>query len=352
MAASGVTPAVPRGTAAALQLVKCKVSASLLPANLTVGSKSYAYIHRSEVALVESRLVALGNEKAEVTSRAAYSDKEPLNAVEFVKLAGLGDVLVVLNQAGGVYLFDESGQKLLHSYKHTKSGSGAPASLKELHLRGIATDGKEALFVGCGNGDILVFAVSKAKMTLSKIVPASAEGHQDSAAAAQGSGGVSALTYASGANVLVSGDDWGHLCFWPAVGGDVPAKPAARVEGKGAPVNVLVSGHGLVAAGLASGHIRLLDPVRKGLAVEVAAHTRAINALDMHPSKPLLLSAAEDTFVTVWSLPTAANPQVKNLSAESPALGLLTGARFGGQNHELIVTTIYDSRSLALMHTP
>jgi len=43
-------------------------------------SKYYAYIHRSEVALVESRLVALGNEKAD-TTRAAYSEKEPLNAV-------------------------------------------------------------------------------------------------------------------------------------------------------------------------------------------------------------------------------------------------------------------------------
>ena len=38
MAATAVTPAVPKGTAAALQLVKCKVSASLLPGNLVAGS--------------------------------------------------------------------------------------------------------------------------------------------------------------------------------------------------------------------------------------------------------------------------------------------------------------------------
>jgi len=37
---TAVTPAVPKGTAAALQLVKCKVSASLLPGNLITGSAS------------------------------------------------------------------------------------------------------------------------------------------------------------------------------------------------------------------------------------------------------------------------------------------------------------------------
>jgi WD40 repeat protein len=254
-------------------------------------------------------------------------------------------VLVAVNQSGGVFVFEENGQKLLHSYKHVSSRGSA----KDLHLRGIASDGKETLFVGSGGGDILVLTLTKAKLALNKLIPASAEGHLDGP---QG-GGVSALTYASATSALVSGDDWGNICFWPAATADsIGAKPAARVEGKGSPVNVLASGQGIIGAGFASGHVRMLDPSKRALLVEIAAHTRSINALDIHASKPLLLAAAEDTFVTVWSIPSSSNPSVKSLSAESPALGLLTGARFGGQNQELIVTTIYDSRSLALMHTP
>ena len=147
--ASDASTAVPKGTAAALQLVKCKVSASLMPGNLVAGSvmdeagrshaaggaadrahafggqiaqhpcphtlchvshcssKHFAYIHRNEIALVEQRLVALGNEKAEST-KVVYAEKEPINQVEFLKFAGLGEVLVAVNQGGGVFVSGHS----------------------------------------------------------------------------------------------------------------------------------------------------------------------------------------------------------------------------------------------------
>lgn len=357
MAASST--AIPKGNAAALQMVKCKVSASLLPGNLVAGSKSFAYVHRNEVALVESKLVALGNEKAEST-KVAYTDKDAVNQVEFVKLAGLGEVIVVINQAGGVFIYDDSGQKLLHSYKHSRNGgaggSGAtPLSLKEQHLRGIACDGKESLFIGTGAGELLVFALSKAKFNLVKSLAPSAEGHGENG------GGISSLSFAAlPSPQVISGDDSGQIVFWSLAGGvegmassnAAAAGKITKLEGKGSPVNVMASGQGVLAAGFASGHVRLYDLAKRQIVVEIGAHTRAINAIEIHASRPLLLAAGEDTFVTCWSLPTSALPSVRNLMAESPALGLLTGCRFGGANQELIVSTIYDSRSLALLHTP
>lgn len=94
---------IPKGTAAALQLVKCKVSASLLPGNLVASSKFVAYIHRNEVQLIDQKLVALGNDKAE-TLKAAYAEKDAINQIEFIKTSTMGEILVVINQGGGVYV--------------------------------------------------------------------------------------------------------------------------------------------------------------------------------------------------------------------------------------------------------
>lgn len=351
MAAAAATP-IPKGNVAALQLVKCKVSASLLPGNLVAGSKSFAYIHRNEVALVESKLVALGNEKAEST-KVAYVEKDAINQVEFIKIAGMGEMIVLVNQAGAVFIYDDVGQKLLHSYKHTRP-NGIALNLKEQHFRGIVTNGKEYLYIGTGGGEILVFNLTKTKFSLVKTVQSTPEGHGEIG------GGISTLAYAATPNpTLISGDDWGQVLFWNLSGGGDTISTAAgkvtKLSGKGSPVTSLSYGQGFLAAGFGSGHIRLYDLARLStgaLVVEIGAHTRSINSVQIHPSRPLMISAGEDTFVTCWSLPTASGGQIRNLMAESPALGLLTGCTFGGTNQELIVTTIYDSRALALMHTP
>lgn len=233
---------------------------------------------------------------------------------------------------------------MLHSYKHSKSSGSL--TLKEQNLRGIAFDGKETLFIGQGSGELLVFQLTKSKFALVKSVSGV---HTESSAT---SGGISALTYSVRDSTLVSGDDHGNIVFWSGVGPDVAAAKTVKVDGRGSPASLLTTGHGIVAAAFASGHIRLYDAARKEITVEIGAHTRAINGLDIHLTKPYLLAAGEDTYATVWQLPTPANPSVKHIMAETPVLGLLTGARFGGANQELIVTTTYDNRSLALMHTP
>jgi WD40 repeat protein len=243
-------------------------------------------------------------------------------------------------------VYDESGQKLLHSYKHSRSSGGA-LTLKEQHLRGIAFDGKETLYVGQGSGELLVLSLTKSKLSLVRSIP---EVHLESSPS---SGGISALLYVQKDNVLVSGDDHGNIVFWSGSGPDVSGSKSTRLSGSGSPVNLLAHGQGHLAAAFASGHVRLYDVGKKVATVEIASHTRSINALTIHRTRPLLLSASEDTFVSVWQLPTAATGgQVKHLMAESPVLGLLTGCVFGGANQELIVTTTYDNRSLALLHTP
>ena len=66
---------------------------------------------------MESRLIALGAEKAD-TMKCAYNEKEPVNQVEFCKFSALGDVLVVVNQAGGVFVSTHAAQ-----HAHARDGA-------------------------------------------------------------------------------------------------------------------------------------------------------------------------------------------------------------------------------------
>ena len=52
---------------------------------------------------MDTKLIALGSEKAD-TIKCAYAEKEAVNQIAFVKLAAFGEVLVVVNQGGGVFV--------------------------------------------------------------------------------------------------------------------------------------------------------------------------------------------------------------------------------------------------------
>jgi WD40 repeat protein len=66
-------------------------------------------------------------------------------------------------------------------------------------------------------------------------------------------------------------------------------------------VTSLAIGYGFLAAGYASGHIRLFNLESKTLAVEITAHSRAINAIDLHPTLPLVKPFSyEQSFQLLW----------------------------------------------------
>ena len=57
--------------------------------------------------MIDQKLAALGNEKAD-TTKAAYTDKDAINQIEFIKSSSLGEVLVVINQAAGIFVSTEA----------------------------------------------------------------------------------------------------------------------------------------------------------------------------------------------------------------------------------------------------
>jgi len=57
-----------------------------------------------------------------------------------------------------------------------------------------------------------------------------------------------------------------------------------------------------IVAAYTSGHIRLLSLVTNSIVAEIAAHSRSITALAVHPELPYAVSVSEDSWVRAWSL--------------------------------------------------
>jgi len=57
-----------------------------------------------------------------------------------------------------------------------------------------------------------------------------------------------------------------------------------------------------IVAAYTSGHVRLLSLVTNSVVAEIAAHSRSITALAVHPRLPCVVSVAEDSWVRAWAL--------------------------------------------------
>ncbi|ETI42438.1 hypothetical protein F441_12423 [Phytophthora nicotianae CJ01A1] len=102
-----------------------------------------------------------------------------------------------------------------------------------------------------------------------------------------------------------------------------------------------------LVAGFLTGCLRLYNPENFHLHAEVAAHTRAITALDAH--NEFVVSVSDDTFMNIWEISSTkpgAAPRVKLVSSQPVPNDLLTGVAFVSTNS--LLTAAYDSAHLKL----
>jgi WD40 repeat protein len=107
-------------------------------------------------------------------------------------------------------------------------------------------------------------------------------------------------------------------------------------------LDVLNRSENLYIVGFANGEVKIISPKGQVL-VEMSAHSRGINALTCHPSKPLFATCSDDTFLNIF--------EVK----ESLDIGLvlssrvndyqLVGVAFGGDS---VISSPYDFKNLAV----
>lgn len=58
----------------------------------------------------------------------------------------------------------------------------------------------------------------------------------------------------------------------------------------------------LFIVGLSSGLVKIYSTEEPRCLLELQAHSRQINALVCHPTKPVFATASDDTFLNVWEI--------------------------------------------------
>ena len=90
-----------------------------------------------------------------------------------------------------------------------------------------------------------------------------------------------------------------------------------------------------------------LDLVSCAQVIQIAAHARWVNAIEVHPDGALFASASEDTTVQLWHM--SDGPKATHFATIPVTDSLLTGLAFcGGFDRSHVCTNAYDQ---AFLHT-
>lgn len=305
--------------------IKCKHSASLLHNNLCAGTDSLMYLHLNEAHILKqtelaTHMTSTTSARAN-TSVVAYNEKEPVTQAKFCSFA-FGECIVLVNTKGALFVYDKTGQAVIQTY----GCEGA----SHTHLKGIASTPKH-LFVGTGSGSVLVLSVEPNQINLVKEL----KGHK---------GPVCALTLMN-KSTLVSGDETGGVKCWSVES----YEEQGEHKGDGYPITSLSGSAEFLGAGNACGHIKVFKQSKTKILLfaDIAAHTRSISAVHMHPTLPLIASSSEDTYISVYSLPAGGATAIKLVSQVSPNDALLTGLAWFGKN--TLAVTAFDSRYMSVL---
>ena len=106
----------------------------------------------------------------------------------------------------------------------------------------------------------------------------------------------------------------------------------------------------LFIAGFANGMVKVIHATVGSVLAEIGAHSRGLNALTVHPTKPIFASCGDDTFLNVFQVTSDNDDSVDvsvNLSSKVNDFQLV-GVAFGGDNSNSIVATPYDFKNLII----
>ncbi|XP_033828714.1 WD repeat-containing protein 54 [Periophthalmus magnuspinnatus] len=242
------------------------------------------------------------------------------------------ELLVVTSQKG-IQMYESDGSIMV--YWHALDTPETPTA-QAVFARGISAVWDNYICVGVSSGSILVFDIPSkgSNITLSEVLEEHKEPITDMASECSGSQECIAD--------MVSADDGGNLCLWKA---GEEFHLLNKIPGFDMTCSSVKLWKGTVAAGYGTGQIRLYEAVTGILHVEINAHARWINSLDIAPFSGLLLSAAEDSLVRVWHMsltPETNSVEVAHLHNECVTDTQICGARFCDDDGYAFAVTGYD----------
>ncbi|KAJ9517428.1 hypothetical protein QJQ45_016804 [Haematococcus lacustris] len=148
---------------------------------------------------------------------------------------------------------------------------------------------------------------------------------------------------------LVSADESGSLTVWEAASASSYKAVASLGEAK-VPAVALAVRHEFVVAARLDGCIQVFSLRSKVLRAELAAHSRFLTCMDIHPTKDIIVTGAEDGSISVMTLPIGAQKTSSLLSVlwmHAP----VAGVAFCGTHLDDVAAVAYDTDELQLYRT-
>eukprot|EP01064_Diplonema_japonicum_P033394 TRINITY_DN655_c6_g1_i1.p1 TRINITY_DN655_c6_g1~~TRINITY_DN655_c6_g1_i1.p1 ORF type:complete len:317 (+),score=52.76 TRINITY_DN655_c6_g1_i1:52-1002(+) len=278
---------------------------SLLYNNLTALDSWVAYVHKNDAVVVN-----ISKHDSPVVVHPLQGDgktKATVYQVKAVDIEGVPTLLIVTQN--GLIMWDMAKEKMV--------ASCVVEDTKEIFLsRGVATlqQGASTLvFLGHSNGSISVINFEAGQASVVKSLSKHNDSISDIAVGQTDGGGF----------IIASADISGEMIVWSE-----SLEVASTASFPGDTITSIHIFSSFIAASFGSGLIRLYDSHNCSVAVEIAAHSRWINAMHYNPSTNLLASVSEDMLLCLWQMPSKSNGgKVQLHSHELLKDCLLTGVR-------------------------
>lgn len=270
------------------------------------------------------------------THRLPCSEKSVVHQVRFCTLKSL--IVIVVASDNGIQIYDSTGEEVL-SEMAAMDLIGGHVNGDSLYCQGICSiHAKEPrLVVGTSVGKLIVIEkeedAKSGEGSSFEVCKTLAEHDQ----------AICCVECSFDGTVLASSDLSGLImirnpenCF----------EVTHRIVGTNYPATSMTfMAENWLLAGFLTGCLRLYHPKSFHAHAEIAAHTRAITALDAH--NEFAVSVSEDTFMNIWEFTLSkpgADLRVKLVSSQAVSNDLLTGVTYASTNS--LWTTAYDSTHL------
>ncbi|KAG3028116.1 hypothetical protein PC121_g2129 [Phytophthora cactorum] len=306
-------------------------TASYVCNNLSKHGETMAYASVDDVVYVDTTHTPYR------THKLPCAEKSAVHQVRFCTLKNL--VVIVVASDNGIQIYDSTGEETLSEIALKDIVGGDVEAGDYLYCQGICSvHMKEPrLVVGTSLGKLLVI------------------GKEEEAKSGEGSRfevcktltehdeAICCVESSLDGTLLASSDMSGAILIRnPGDGFEV----THRIVSTGYPATSMTfMAENWLVAGFLTGCLRLYNPESFHLHAEVAAHTRAITALDAH--NEFAVSVSEDTFMNIWEISSSkpgAAPRIKLVSSQPVPNDLLTGVVFVSTNN--LLTAAYDSAHL------
>ena len=255
-------------------------------------------------------------------SDTAFSNITIIIVVTQAKVINLvSRTVLVVTMSTGFQIWSSDGSSLLFSLDPTTlNEKGDP--IASAQCKGITSTGNY-IYIGDGNGGITSLRLAEQF----EVLPYSAT--------SSGTGKSVGITCMHASDKLLSvGNEIGEVfCFDVSSSSPSPTTSFYEFQGTEFTATSICCRESVVVAAFSSGHIRIFkvfpDKVSREneLVVEIAAHSRCINALALHPTKYSFASCGEDGKLLIWDFdPTQF--KINLVYSELMPHKLLTGATY------------------------